>query len=76
VPNISTRINTALMLEALRMALAEQRPDPSVAHYSNQGAQYASSEYVDELKRYGFKISMARVDNPYKMPGWRAFSRR
>ena len=28
--------------------------------------QYASSEYVDELKRYGFKISMARADNPYE----------
>jgi len=27
--------------------------------------QYASSEYVDELKRRGFEISMARTGNPY-----------
>ena len=28
--------------------------------------QYASGEYVDELKRYGFEISMARTGNPYE----------
>jgi len=27
--------------------------------------QYASSEYVNELKTHGFKISMARRRNPY-----------
>ena len=28
--------------------------------------QYASSEYVDELKRHGFQISMTRTGNPYE----------
>ena len=28
--------------------------------------QYASSEYTDELKRFGFEISMARAGNPYE----------
>ncbi len=28
--------------------------------------QYASGEYVDELKRHGFEISMAHTGNPYE----------
>ncbi len=28
--------------------------------------QYASSEYVDELMRYNFEISMALTGNPYE----------
>jgi transposase InsO family protein len=28
--------------------------------------QYASTEYVDELLRHNFKISMARTGNPYE----------
>jgi putative transposase len=28
--------------------------------------QYASTEYIEELKGHGFEISMARVGNPYE----------
>jgi transposase InsO family protein len=28
--------------------------------------QYASGEYVEELKSHGFEISMARTGNPYE----------
>jgi len=28
--------------------------------------QYASGDYVDELKSHGFEISMARAGNPYE----------
>ena len=28
--------------------------------------QYASGEYVDELERHGFLVSMARKGNPYE----------
>jgi putative transposase len=63
---ISTRLDTALVLEALRAAIAERKPDLGVIHHSDQGVQYASSEYVDELKSHGFEISMARTGNPYE----------
>ncbi len=53
-------------MKALRMAIAERQPGPGVIHHSDQGVQYASSEYVDELKRHGFEISMARTGNPYE----------
>jgi putative transposase len=62
---VSTSLDTALTLEALKMAIARRQPDPGVIHHSNQGVQYASGEYMDELKRQGFLISMARTGNPY-----------
>ena len=63
---ISTRIDTVLTLEALRMAIAERRPSPGIIHHSDQGLQYASVEYIDELKHHGFEVSMARMGNPYE----------
>ena len=57
---------TALTLKALRMAIVERRPIPSIIHHSDQGMQYASSEYVGELKSWRFEISMARTGNPYE----------
>jgi len=63
---ISIRIDTTLTLEALRAAIAERKPGLGVIHHSDQGVQYASSEYVDELDCHGFEISMARTGNPYE----------
>ena len=63
---ISTGLDTTLTLKALRMATAERNPGPGVIHHSDQGVQYASGEYIDELKSHGFKISMARTGNPYE----------
>jgi transposase InsO family protein len=63
---ISANLDTELTTKALRMAIAERQPGPGVIHHSDQGVQYASSGYVDELKRHGFEISMARTGNPYE----------
>jgi transposase InsO family protein len=63
---ISSRLDSSLTLEALHMAIAGRRPDSGVIHHSDQGVQYASTEYVGELERHGFGISMARRGNPYE----------
>jgi len=63
---ISTAIDTSLTLEALRMAIAGRDPGPGVIHHSDQGVQYASTDYVEVLKSHGFQISMARVGDPYE----------
>jgi transposase InsO family protein len=62
---ISDRLDTALAMAALRMAIEKRKPDAGVIHHSDQGVQYASNEYIDELKRHGFQISMSRKGNPY-----------
>jgi len=62
---ISHRLDASLTLEALQMAIIERHPGPGVIHHSDQGVQYASVEYTDELKALGFQISMSRKGNPY-----------
>ena len=62
---ISAKLDSSLTIEALHMALARRRPCPGTIHHSDQGVQYASAEYVGELERHGFGISMARRGNPY-----------
>jgi putative transposase len=63
---LSRSLDTVLALEALRMAIALRRPGPGVTHHSDQGVQYASGEYINELKSHGFLVSMARTGNPYE----------
>ena len=63
---ISTGLEASLTLKALRMAITARHPASGVIHHSDQGVQYASKEYVEELRRYGFRISMARSGNPYE----------
>jgi len=63
---VSAGLEATLTLEALRMAIARRKPNRGIIHHSDQGVQYASSEYVDDLKRHGFEISMAQAGNPYE----------
>jgi len=58
-------LEVSLTLEALRMALRRRRPAPGLVHHSDQGVQYAASDYVDLLTANGIRISMSRRGNPY-----------
>lgn len=62
---ISKRLDTALAMEALQMALRARSPKAGCIHHSDQGVQYASSQYVELLKQHAFQISMSRKGNPY-----------
>ena len=62
---VSKSLETSLTLKALRMAIADRQPKPGLIHHSDQGVQYASEEYVSELRSHGFNISMSRSGNPY-----------
>lgn len=63
---LSKRLEASLCLEALRMAIAQRRPEPGCIHHSDRGVQYASAEYVFELKEHLFDISMSAKGNPYQ----------
>ncbi len=63
---LSRWIDTRLTLSALEMALSSRRPAVGLIHHSDQGVQYASSEYVLRLEEAGVQISMAAVGNPYE----------
>jgi transposase InsO family protein len=60
-------MNTALTMVALGMAIPKQKPGPRVSHHSGQGGNYASREYVEELRNYGFN-QLGREGKPTRMP--------
>lgn len=57
--------DAGLVLEALRMALKQRRPQPGLVHHSDRGVQYASQDYTRQLKAYDIRISMSRRSNVY-----------
>jgi putative transposase len=62
---LSRDMTTQLTLMALRRAIHERHPLPGLIHHSDRGVQYASYEYIEQLKHIGAQISMSDVNNPY-----------
>jgi transposase InsO family protein len=62
---MSERIDTALVLKALAMALLHRRPPAKLLFHSDRGVQYASSDYRQALGRAGLVASMSRRGNCY-----------
>lgn len=62
---LSKSLDTEMTLRALGMAIFRRKPLPGVIHHSDQGVQYASDEYIQELNKYKFQISMANKGNPF-----------
>lgn len=53
-------------IEALKMALKNNRSIQNLIHHSDRGSQYCSQEYVSLLKSRGIKISMTEHGDPYE----------
>lgn len=64
----SSRIDTALTLEALRMAGSRQHPASGLICHSDRGIQYAATLYRQELGRHGLRSSMSRKGALTTMP--------
>lgn len=62
---LSQHIDTELSLEALQMALATRVVVPGLVHHSDQGVQYAASDYIAVLVSKNITISMSRKAYPY-----------
>lgn len=60
---MSHRMATDLTLEALRMAYWCRKPAAGLLHHSDQGSQYASHDYQNELKKHHMVCSMSRKGN-------------
>jgi len=58
-------LEAELTLTALRMAIAERRPQPGLVHHSDRGVQYACGAYRALLQQHGLRGSMSRKGNPY-----------
>lgn len=62
---ISRHIDTQLTLAALQLALNTRTIQPGLIHHSDQGVQYAATDYVALLQENKIEISMSRTGNPY-----------
>lgn len=59
------RPDQALASDALRMALMRRRPSKEAIHHSDQGTQYTSKAYQQQLSDAGLLVSMSRKGMPY-----------
>jgi transposase InsO family protein len=62
---MSQRIDTALVLSALAMALLHRRPPIGLLFHTDRGVQYASGDYRQALSAAGLIASMSRRANCY-----------
>jgi len=57
---MSAHIDSALVQEALRMALGRRHPTTGLLHHSDRGRQYAGHDYQRLLATSGIRCSMSR----------------
>jgi putative transposase len=62
---MAEQMDTALVENALRMALRARQPDGSLLHHSDQGSQYTSAAYQSQLAEAQIQASMSRVGTCY-----------
>jgi transposase InsO family protein len=62
---MSERIDTALVLKALAMALLHRNPPANLLFHTDRGVQYASGDYRQALALAGLSASMSRRGNCY-----------
>jgi transposase InsO family protein len=63
---MADHLQASLAIDALKMAIKKRKPVPgSLIHHSDQGTQYACSDYTEVLAAHDITASMSRVGNPY-----------
>ncbi len=60
---VSQRMNTDLVLDALRQAIFRRKPQPGLIVHSDQGSQYGSFDWGNFLTDHAAKLSMSRLGN-------------
>ncbi len=70
---MSPRIDTALVLTALAMALRHRDPPRNLLFHSDRGVQYASADYRRALHQAGLVASMSRRGNCYDNASMESF---
>ncbi len=61
--SIDRRMQKALVIRALMMAVNLRKPPPGLIHHSDRGSQYVSHDYQKLLQQHGMICSMSRKGN-------------
>jgi len=64
---LASHMRTDLVLDALRMALAQREPgaDVELVAHTDRGSQYTSADYTQELDDHGVLVSVGSVGDAY-----------
>jgi len=73
--NLSRRLDVSLTLTALEAAIASRSIAPGLIHHSDQGVQYAATDYVSRAQDAGIVMSMSRRGKPTDNPQAESFFR-
>lgn len=60
---MAATFDTALIEQALSMALTQRKPGAGLLHHSDRGCQYTSEAYQTFLKEHDIQVSMSRKGN-------------
>ena len=63
--SMSERLQKQLVDDALRMAIGRRDLRGELFHYSDQGSQYTSHDFLALLQQYDIQVSMSGVGNCY-----------
>ena len=66
-------MHAEVVVDALRMAVGQRRPDAGLIHHSDRGSQYASEAFRDVLSDHGLVASMSRKGNCYDNAAMESF---
>ena len=58
--SMSSRMKAQLVVDALRIAIWQRKPEPGLIMHTDRGSQYASHQYKNLLLAHGIKGSMSR----------------
>lgn len=62
--SLAAHYRSAMVIEALRMALHRRRPREGFIHHSDRGGEYFDDDYLAMLRMHGAQISMSRAGTP------------
>lgn len=63
--SMMNHMRVELVMQALEMAIKQQRPPPGLIHHSDRGSQYTSAPYLQMLNQHQMVSSMSRRGNCY-----------
>jgi len=61
--SMSSKMKAQLVIDALRMAIWQRKPNKGLIVHTDRGSQYASHEYLKLLNAHGLVGSMSRKDD-------------
>ena len=66
-------MHASVVIDALKMAIEQRRPEAGLIHHSDRGTQYASEAFRDVMARHRLVPSMSRKGNCYDNAAMESF---